>query len=85
ANNAIQDADLLTKELINSENKDLIECIRRYNEQMRVRSSKDVLTSRSMALRQRKPVGDFGLILRYFFFKVLAVFFYVSVFIKVHT
>ncbi|CAG8573345.1 3872_t:CDS:2, partial [Scutellospora calospora] len=48
-------ADLLTKELINSENKDLIACIQRYNKQMRVRSSKDVLASRNMVLRQRKP------------------------------
>ncbi|CAG8587969.1 1294_t:CDS:2, partial [Scutellospora calospora] len=55
ANNAIKDAELLTKELINSENKDLIECIRQYNEQMRVRSSKDVLASRNMVLKQREP------------------------------
>ncbi|CAG8624869.1 8811_t:CDS:2, partial [Scutellospora calospora] len=84
ANNAIQDADLLTKELINSENKDLIACIQRYNEQMRVRSSKDVLASRNMVLRQRKPVGNFGLILRYSFLKVLTAFLYVSAFIKIH-
>ncbi|CAG8534864.1 4970_t:CDS:2, partial [Scutellospora calospora] len=85
ANNAITDADLLTKELINSENNDLIACIRRYNEQMRVRSSKDVLSSRNVALRQREPVGDFGLILRYSYFRVLTVFLYVSSFIKIHT
>ncbi|CAG8804871.1 6398_t:CDS:2, partial [Dentiscutata erythropus] len=46
-NNAIQDADLLTKELLNYKNDNLIACIRRYNEQMRVRSSKDVIKSRN--------------------------------------
>ncbi|CAG8713763.1 17454_t:CDS:2, partial [Gigaspora rosea] len=46
ANNAIQDADLLTKELLNYANDNLIECIQRYNEQMRARTSKDVMMSR---------------------------------------
>ncbi|CAG8749010.1 11642_t:CDS:2, partial [Dentiscutata erythropus] len=64
-NNAIQDADLLTKELLNYENDDLIACIRRYNEKMRVRSSKDVMKSRNMALRQRRPLGNFSLAIRY--------------------
>ncbi|CAG8788632.1 19771_t:CDS:2, partial [Gigaspora rosea] len=45
ANNVLQDADLLTKELRNYENDNLFECIRRYNEQMRIRSSKDVMES----------------------------------------
>ncbi|CAG8722619.1 6057_t:CDS:2, partial [Racocetra fulgida] len=44
-NNALQDADLLTKELLNYENDNLTSCIQRYNEQMRTRSSKDVMTS----------------------------------------
>ncbi|CAG8798712.1 21396_t:CDS:1, partial [Gigaspora rosea] len=45
-NNAIQDVDLLTKELLNYVNDNLIECIQRYSEQMRARSSKDVMMSR---------------------------------------
>ncbi|RIB18175.1 hypothetical protein C2G38_2185383 [Gigaspora rosea] len=44
-NNAIQDVDLLTKELLNYVNDNLIECIQRYSEQMRARSSKDVMMS----------------------------------------
>ncbi|CAG8810845.1 10_t:CDS:2, partial [Racocetra persica] len=61
ANNAIQDADLLTKELLNYayKNDDLFACIRRYNEQMRARSSKDVQSSRNTALRQNVPIGTF--------------------------
>ncbi|CAG8795263.1 4516_t:CDS:2, partial [Dentiscutata erythropus] len=62
ANNAIQDADLLTKELLNYENYNLVECVRRYNEQMRARSSKDVMESRDMILKHREPVGNFGLV-----------------------
>ncbi|CAG8628173.1 7679_t:CDS:2, partial [Cetraspora pellucida] len=65
ANNAIQDADLLTKELLKCENDDLIECIRRYNEQMRTRSSKDVMESRKVILNNREPMGNFGLVVRY--------------------
>ncbi|CAG8774417.1 15548_t:CDS:2, partial [Gigaspora rosea] len=81
-NNAIQDADLLTKELLNYENEDLIECIQRYNEKMRVRSSKEVMKSRNSALRQRRPVGNLGLVVRYSFFRVVNAIFYVIVFIK---
>ncbi|CAG8763221.1 377_t:CDS:2, partial [Racocetra persica] len=58
-NNAMQDADLLTKELRNYENDNLVECIRRYNEQMRTRSSKDVMESRNMLLNHQEPVGNF--------------------------
>ncbi|CAG8834762.1 32362_t:CDS:2, partial [Racocetra persica] len=56
-NNALQDADLLTKELLNYENDNLTSCIKRYNEQMRARSSKDVIASRSIVIKQRDPVG----------------------------
>ncbi|CAG8598964.1 18812_t:CDS:2 [Racocetra fulgida] len=63
ANNALQDADLLTKELRNYENDNLVECIRRYNEQMRVRSSKDVMESRNMILDHQESVGNFGSII----------------------
>ncbi|CAG8618155.1 5191_t:CDS:2, partial [Dentiscutata heterogama] len=65
ANNALQDAELLTKELLKCENDDLIECIRRYNKQMKARSSKDVHSSRTQVLRQKIPVGEFGLVFRY--------------------
>ncbi|CAG8469496.1 34605_t:CDS:2, partial [Racocetra persica] len=54
-NNALQDADLLTKKLLNYENDNLTSCIQRYNEQMRTQSSKDVMASRSRVLRQRNP------------------------------
>ncbi|CAG8805436.1 8737_t:CDS:2, partial [Cetraspora pellucida] len=64
-NNALQDADLLTKELLNYENGNLISCIRRYNEQMRARSSKDVIASRNIVIRQRNPLGTFGLFVRF--------------------
>ncbi|KAF0432013.1 FAD/NADP-binding domain-containing protein [Gigaspora margarita] len=83
-NNAIQDADLLTKELLNYANDNLIECIQRYNEQMRARSSKDVLTSRDAVLKQRTPLGNFGLVVRYIFYRILNVIIYVFAFFKTH-
>ncbi|CAG8718885.1 4994_t:CDS:2 [Dentiscutata erythropus] len=82
--NAIEDADLLTKELLNYENDNLIACIRRYNEQMRVRSSKDVTKSRNTVLRQRDPVGNFGLIVRYSIFRAINVLINFIVFVKTH-
>ncbi|RIB27532.1 hypothetical protein C2G38_2137802 [Gigaspora rosea] len=84
ANNALQDADLLTKELRNYENDNLVECIRRYNEQMRVRSSKDVVDSRNMILKHRESVGSFGLLFRYSIFKVTDVYNNIMAFIKYH-
>ncbi|KAF0561186.1 FAD/NADP-binding domain-containing protein [Gigaspora margarita] len=81
-NNAIQDADLLTKELLNYENDDLIACIQRYNEKMRVRSSKDVMRSRNTVLRQRSPLGNFGLVIRYSIFRVATLIYYAIIFIK---
>ncbi|KAF0531106.1 FAD/NADP-binding domain-containing protein [Gigaspora margarita] len=82
ANNAIQDADLLTKELLNYENDGLTKCIQRYNEQMRVRSSRDVIASRKTALRNKVPLGNMDLIVRNSMFRVTFVVFYIIIFIK---
>ncbi|KAF0488245.1 FAD/NADP-binding domain-containing protein [Gigaspora margarita] len=82
ANSVLQDAYLLTKELRNCENDDLVECIRRYNEQMRIRSSKDVMESRNFILNHQKPVGNFGLLIRYSVFRLIDVFNNILAFIK---
>ncbi|CAG8665361.1 25200_t:CDS:2 [Cetraspora pellucida] len=84
ANNAIQDADLLTKELLNYvyKNDDLFACIRRYNEQMRARSSKDVQSSRNTALRQNVPIGKFGEIFRFMMLRAISALIYVIVLIQ---
>ncbi|CAG8759987.1 15974_t:CDS:2, partial [Dentiscutata erythropus] len=65
ANNAIQNANLLTKELLYYEKDNLIACIQRYNKKMRARSSKDVMKSRNFVLRERNQFGNLGLIARY--------------------
>ncbi|RIB03856.1 hypothetical protein C2G38_2122141 [Gigaspora rosea] len=82
ANNVLQDADLLTKELRNCENDDLVECIRRYNEQMRIRPSKGVLESRNLILNHRESVGNFGLLVRYSIFRIIDIFNNIMAFIK---
>ncbi|CAG8835869.1 43544_t:CDS:2, partial [Gigaspora margarita] len=41
-NNAIQDANLLTKELLKYENDNLIKCIQQYNTKIRARISKNI-------------------------------------------
>ncbi|RIB01775.1 hypothetical protein C2G38_2126805 [Gigaspora rosea] len=84
ANNAFQDAVLLTKELLNYENDNLIECIRRYNDQMRVRSSKDVRKSRNLILNHRESVGNVCLLVRYSIFRATDVFNNIIAFIKFH-
>ncbi|CAG8753338.1 34863_t:CDS:1, partial [Racocetra persica] len=77
-------ADLLTKELLNyaSKNDDLFVCIGRYNEKMRARSSKDVQSSRNIALEQNIPVGTFGFIFRYLTLRAFTIFIYIVVFIQ---
>ncbi|RIB25063.1 hypothetical protein C2G38_2031367 [Gigaspora rosea] len=85
ANNAIQDADLLTKELLNYEKDGLIECIKRYNKQMRYRSSKDVLASRDVALKQSIPLENFGLFARNSILKVYNIFQNAIAFIQTHS
>ncbi|CAG8586850.1 17814_t:CDS:2 [Gigaspora margarita] len=85
ANNAIQDADLLTKELLKYENDNLIECIRQYNTKMRARTSKNVQASRTTALRQTVPVGSFGLFARYCILRAINAVIYVVVFIQTRT
>ncbi|CAG8458408.1 3396_t:CDS:2 [Dentiscutata erythropus] len=84
ANNALQDAELLTKELLKCENDDLIECIRRYNKQMRARASKDVQSSRTTVLRQKTPVGDFGLVFRYCILRVINAIINIVFFVQTH-
>ncbi|RIB17623.1 hypothetical protein C2G38_2087831 [Gigaspora rosea] len=85
ANHAIQDAELLTKELLNYNNDNLVECIRQYNEQMRTRSSKGVMESRNMILNHKESVGYLGLLVRYSIFRVINFFNYIMAFIKFHT
>ncbi|KAF0497287.1 FAD/NADP-binding domain-containing protein [Gigaspora margarita] len=85
ANNAIQDAELLTKELLKYENDNLIECIRQYNTKMRARASKDLQASRTTALRQRASVGGFGLFARYYMLRAINAFINVTVFIQTRT
>ncbi|CAG8747502.1 15849_t:CDS:1, partial [Funneliformis mosseae] len=56
-NNAFQDADTLSQALLNGSSEDLIPCIQKYENEMRKRSSADVLKSRKAALRQSTPIG----------------------------
>ncbi|CAG8587374.1 840_t:CDS:2 [Cetraspora pellucida] len=84
ANNAMQDADLLTKELINYEKYGLFECIKRYNKQMRDRSSKAVLASRYVALKQAIPLENFGLFARNFILRAYNMAMHAVAFIQTH-
>ncbi|CAG8555663.1 16853_t:CDS:2 [Funneliformis caledonium] len=56
-NNAFQDADLLSQALINYSSEEPISCIQEYENEMRKRSTVDVLKSRSAALKMSAPVG----------------------------
>jgi 2-polyprenyl-6-methoxyphenol hydroxylase-like FAD-dependent oxidoreductase len=71
ANNAIQDADVLSKALLNYSPENYISCIKEYENEMLKRTSGDVLRSRSITLRQSSPVGYFGSIFRNSFMKIL--------------
>jgi hypothetical protein len=64
ANNAIQDAEVLSQALLNYSPENYISCIKEYENEMLKRNSTDVLHSRSIALRQATPVGYIGSIFR---------------------
>ncbi|CAI2169889.1 19033_t:CDS:2 [Funneliformis geosporum] len=70
-NHAFQDADLLSKVLINYSSNDPISCIQKYENEMRKRSTVDVLKSRSAALQMSSPVGHIGAIIRNSSFKII--------------
>ncbi|GES83534.1 hypothetical protein GLOIN_2v1608858 [Rhizophagus clarus] len=59
-NNALQDAESLVKCLSNYEKHGYRSCIREYENEMRVRSSKDVLESRESCLTQNLPKSEYG-------------------------
>jgi len=71
ANNAIQDAENLSKALLNYSSENYISCIKEYENEMLKRSSSEVLKSRTVALRQSSSVGYFGSIFRNCFMKIL--------------
>ena len=56
-NNALQDADLLVKCLLNYENDGYKQCILEYENEMRTRSSRFVLKSRKICLTDHIPKG----------------------------
>ena len=61
ANNAIQDADILSHALLNSSSGNYISCIEAYE---RIRRIIAVLGSRALTLINSCPVGYFDLIIR---------------------
>ncbi|CAB5362087.1 unnamed protein product [Rhizophagus irregularis] len=60
ANNALQDAELLVKCLSKYEKDGYKNCIREYENEMRVRSSRDVLESRENCLTLNLPKSKYG-------------------------
>ncbi|GBC06870.1 hypothetical protein RclHR1_07100006 [Rhizophagus clarus] len=74
ANNAIQDADVLSQALLNYSPENYISCIKEYEDEMLKRNSADVLKSRSIALRQTTPVGYIGSILRNTLMRIINIF-----------
>jgi hypothetical protein len=71
ANNAIQDAEVLSQALLNYSPENYISCIKEYENEMLKRNSADVLKSRSIALRQASPVGYIGSIFRNNFMRII--------------
>ncbi|GBC06865.1 hypothetical protein RclHR1_07100001 [Rhizophagus clarus] len=71
ANNAIQDADVLSQALLNYSPENYISCIKKYEIEMLKRNSDDVLKSRFIDLRQSTPVSYTGSIFRNNFIKIL--------------
>ncbi|GBC08565.1 hypothetical protein RclHR1_08220003 [Rhizophagus clarus] len=59
-NDALQDAESLVKCLSNYEKHGYKSCIREYENEMRVRSSRDVLVSRENCLTQNLPKSKYG-------------------------
>ncbi|PKB99458.1 FAD/NAD(P)-binding domain-containing protein [Rhizophagus irregularis] len=70
ANNAIQDAEVLSQALLNYSSENYISCIKEYETEMLKRSSADVLNSRFIELKQTSPVGYIGSIFRNNFIKI---------------
>ncbi|PKC02935.1 hypothetical protein RhiirA5_402180 [Rhizophagus irregularis] len=64
ANNAIQDAEVLSNALLNYSPENYISCIKEYENEMKKRSSAEVLKSRHVELKQTSPVGYIGSIFR---------------------
>ncbi|RIA84218.1 hypothetical protein C1645_880057 [Glomus cerebriforme] len=73
-NNAIKDADVLSQALLNYSPENYISCIEEYEKEMRKRTSTDVLKARSLTVRQSRPIGFFGIIIRKIFMKILNTF-----------
>ncbi|CAB4473862.1 unnamed protein product [Rhizophagus irregularis] len=71
ANNAIEDAEVLSKALLNYSPENYISCIKEYENEMLKRNSADVLRSRSIALRQSSQVGYISSIFRNNFLRIL--------------
>ncbi|CAG8568632.1 9161_t:CDS:2 [Rhizophagus irregularis] len=71
ANNAIEDAEVLSKALLNYSPENYISCIKEYENEMLKRNSTDVLHSRSIALRQASQVGYIGSIFRNNFMRIV--------------
>ncbi|EXX76717.1 hypothetical protein RirG_030540 [Rhizophagus irregularis DAOM 197198w] len=71
ANNAIEDAEVLSKALLNYSPENYISCIKEYENEMLKRNSADVLRSRSIALRQASQVGYISSIFRNNFLRIL--------------
>jgi hypothetical protein len=62
--NALQDAEILSKALLNYSPENCISCIKEYEDKMLNRSSIDVLKSRDTTLKEISPIGYFGIIIR---------------------
>ena len=58
-NNALQDADLLVKCLLNYEKNGYKQCIQEYENEMRIRSSRFVLEARKACLIEHIPKGKY--------------------------
>jgi hypothetical protein len=70
-NNAIKDADFLSQALLNYTPENYISCIQEYEKEMRKRNSADVLKARAFILRQSRPIGFFGVVIRNSIMKIL--------------
>ncbi|CAB4473857.1 unnamed protein product [Rhizophagus irregularis] len=64
ANNAIEDAEVLSRALLNYSSENYISCIKEYENEMRKRNSTEVLKSRFVEIRNTTPVGYIGCLFR---------------------
>ncbi|PKK72593.1 FAD/NAD(P)-binding domain-containing protein [Rhizophagus irregularis] len=71
ANNAIEDAEVLSKALLNYSPENYISCIKEYENEMLKRNSADVLRSRFIALGQASQVGYISSIFRNNFIRII--------------